>query len=121
MGKIRAIIKRPDEEFGHVTNISDTLENLQRTVGGYIETVTITAEVNGERKRFVIVCDEEGRLKDKEPNCSVLGVRFYGDIAVRFYGDIAVLGIDNDRFADCPLTFGEWKDLLKRGTETWRS
>lgn len=113
MSKLRAIIKRPDEEFGHVTNISDTLENLQRTVGGYIETVTITAEVNGKRKRFVIVCDEEGQLKGKEPNCSVLNVRFCGDIAV--------LGIENDDFVDCPLTFGEWKDLLKRGTEIWRS
>ena len=39
MAKIRAIIKRPDEKYGHVTNISPTLENLQKTVGGYIEPV----------------------------------------------------------------------------------
>lgn len=32
--KIRAIIKRPDEEYGHVTNIANNLKNLQRTVGG---------------------------------------------------------------------------------------
>ena len=32
-GKVRVIIKRPDEEFGHVTNISPSLENLQRNVG----------------------------------------------------------------------------------------
>lgn len=42
MAKIRAIIKRPDEEYGHVTHISATLENLQKTVGGYIETVGLT-------------------------------------------------------------------------------
>ena len=26
--KIRAILKRPDESFGHMTNISPKLENL---------------------------------------------------------------------------------------------
>ena len=31
-GKVRVIIKRPDEKFGHVTNISVRLENLQKTV-----------------------------------------------------------------------------------------
>lgn len=39
--KIKVIIKRADEEYGHVTNISHRLENLQNTVGGYIETVNI--------------------------------------------------------------------------------
>ena len=39
-GKIRAIVKRPDEKYGHVTNISCTLKNLQRIVGGPIETVS---------------------------------------------------------------------------------
>jgi len=32
--KIKVIIKRPDEKYGHVTGISRTLENLQKTVGG---------------------------------------------------------------------------------------
>ena len=27
-GKVKVIIKRPDEEFGHVTNISPSLKNL---------------------------------------------------------------------------------------------
>ena len=39
MSKIKAIIKRPDEEFGHIANISCTLENLQKIVGGKIETL----------------------------------------------------------------------------------
>lgn len=30
--KIKTIIKRPDEQYGHVTHISQTLENLQKTV-----------------------------------------------------------------------------------------
>ena len=39
--KIRAIVKRPDEKYCHVANISNTLKNLQRTVEGPIETVSI--------------------------------------------------------------------------------
>ena len=44
MKKIKCIIKRPDEEYGHVTNISPRLENLQKTVEGYIETVPLSVE-----------------------------------------------------------------------------
>lgn len=36
--KISVIIKEPDKKPRHVY-ISNTLENLQKTVGGYIETV----------------------------------------------------------------------------------
>lgn len=37
MKKIKVIVKRPDEQYGHVCHISDRLENLQKTVEGYIE------------------------------------------------------------------------------------
>jgi len=43
--KIKVIIKRPDEKYGHVTNITNTLENLQKTVEGYIETLTMPGYV----------------------------------------------------------------------------
>ena len=56
--KIKAIVKRPDEQYGHMTWISNTLENLQRTVGGHIETISLPGGA-------VIICDEEGRLKKK--------------------------------------------------------
>lgn len=32
MEKIRAIVKRTDEQYGHVTNISNTLKDLQNAV-----------------------------------------------------------------------------------------
>lgn len=97
MNKIKAIIKRPDEEFGHMTWISDTLENLQKTVGGYIETVTLAQDL-------VVICNEEGRLQGLEPNCTVRGVDFVGTIAV--------VGVDGDAFADVPIELREWKELL---------
>ena len=97
MNKIKAIIKRPDEEFGHMTWISDTLENLQKTVGGYIETVTLAQDL-------VVICNEEGRLQGLEPNCTIFGIGFVGTIAV--------VGVDGDAFADVPIELGEWKKML---------
>ena len=113
MSKIRAIIKRPDEQYGHVTNISNTLENLQRTVGGNIETVTLRG-LRPEGKLYVVICDEEGRLKGK-PFCCQLFPDATWEPAMQepidFYGDIAIVGADDDEFTDCPLTFDEWKRM----------
>lgn len=94
--KIKAIIKRPDEKIGHMTAISPSLENLQKTVGGYIETVTFG--------KAVIICDEEGRLKGKEYNCKIG--------TVDFVGTIIMVGSDGEEFADVPIDFGAWKTLL---------
>lgn len=103
-GKIKCIIKRPDELYGHVTNISASLENLQKTVGGYIEAVCIRkVEKDGKEYEVVIVCDEEGKLKHKMPNIA-LG----RDIIC---GDIIILGSDGEDFCDVPITFQEWKGM----------
>lgn len=96
-GKIRVIIKRPDERYGHVTNISNTLKNLQRTVEGYIETVTL-----GD---IVIICNEEGRLLGLEPHV----FRYRGETFV-FCGTIIFAGVDGDEFADVPISFREYKE-----------
>lgn len=100
MGKIRAIIKRPDEEYGHMTNISGTLENLQNTVGGYIEAIPLTDEL-------VVICNEEGKLRGFEPNMLLP----WGDMLV---GTIIILGVDGDEFADIPITFKTWKELVDK-------
>lgn len=113
MSKLRAIVKRPDEEYGHVTNIICSLENLQRTVGGYIETVTFSGRMRAEDD-FVIICDEEGLLNNKKYNCTVRVVdqRWPDFGEIPFCGDIAVLGVAGDEFADCPLTLAEWKKMV---------
>ena len=96
--KIRAIIKRPDEPVGHVTNISNTLENLQRTVDGYIETVRIGPKT-------VMILNEEGKLTGLEPNFKI-GME-------TIVGTVIVVGEDGDEFTDCPITLKEWKEALK--------
>ena len=54
MKKLKVIIC-PAEREPYVTNVSDTLEALQKAVGGYIGKVTV-------RKDVVMLCNEEGLL-----------------------------------------------------------
>ena len=105
--KIRVIVKRPDEEIGHVTNISPTLKNLQNIVGGYIEAVTI-------RPGVVVICNEEGRLKGLDYNCTVGGRDLVGDFKVGFVGEIVVVGVADEDFCDLPewVTRKEWASWL---------
>lgn len=108
--KIKCIIKRPDEEYGHMTSISDTLENLQRTVEGYIECVTLvhqTLSVDGEcvLPGLAIICNEEGRLMNLPHNCVVDGIDFCGTIIA--------IGVKGDEFCDVPLSFEDWKGWVQ--------
>lgn len=94
--KIRVIIKDPGKK-PRCVNISNTLENLQKTVGGYIETVTIASDM-------VIICNEEGRLLDLPYNCNVCGIDYVGTIIF--------CGVSEDEFCDVPVSFGKMKQLF---------
>lgn len=96
MNKIFVWIKRPGETPKHVW-VSDSLENLQKNVGGYIETVTITNNV-------VIICNEEGRLLKLQPNCEICGIPFVGTIIIA--------GVKKDEFTDCPMDTKTMKRLF---------
>ena len=103
--KIKCIVKRPDEQFGHSTWVSNTLENLQKTVGGYIETVTLD---NG----VVLICNEEGKIRDMPYNFTLR--RIHGIIPIHnpIFGTVIACGSEGDEFADIPIDFNEWKSLL---------
>lgn len=100
--KIRAIVKRPDEKFGHVTYISNTLKNFQRTVEGPIETISIGKDV-------VVICNEEGKNLKLQWNFKIQHV--YSMDVIR--GTVVIVGVDGEDFCDCPLDFPLWKSLLK--------
>ena len=87
MEKIKVIIKRSDEAKGHVTAISNTLENLQRTVGGLIEMFRPARD-------YAIICNEEGKIRSLPVSCSCFGETFVGDIIV--------VGVDGSEFCDVP-------------------
>ena len=98
MAKIKVVIKRPGES-PYVTWISNTLENLQKIVGGYIETVTVADDA-------VIICDEEGRLKRKDFNCMICGVAFVGTIII--------CGISGDDFGNIPIELSDVEKLFPK-------
>ena len=102
MEKVRVIIKRPDEEIGHVTNISPSLENLQRTVEGYVEAVRLCDDL-------WILCNEEGLLKGLPYNCRIAGIDFYGDIIF--------IGSKGEGFADLTMSFADYKRYVLGRTE----
>ena len=71
--KILVVIKEPGQKPRVEPAFENTLENMQKTVGGYIETVTLATDL-------IFICDEEGRWKDYEYNCSICGVDFVGTV-----------------------------------------
>lgn len=95
--KISVIIKQPGR-VPYKTAISPTLKNLQQTVGGYIETVTIGEDC-------VIICNEEGRLLGMPHNCNVCGVDFVGTIVFA--------GVAGEEFADFPVDFKSFKAMFR--------
>ena len=104
MGKVKVIIKRPDEKYGHVCSISTTLKNLQKTVGGYIEVVPLT-------DTDVLICNEEGK-----PLQLPINFRLYGDTpyADTVRGTVIVVGTEGDDFADLKMGFATWKKLIDK-------
>lgn len=93
--KIKVFVKRPDSGW-YSTNISNTLENFQRTVGGFIEVVRLSEDA-------AIICNEEGRLMELPYNTTICGVDFVGTIFL--------VGVDGEEFCDVPLTFRQWREL----------
>lgn len=102
MSKIR-ILALPVDREPYITNIENSLKNMQRFVGGYIETETIL-----QAPEVVLVCDEEGVLKGRAVNPSVPDI----------VGDCFLCGVAGEDFADLP---DKWKNiLLKLAKEAYR-
>ena len=99
MKKIKVIIKNPEEEYGHICWVSNDLEALQAIVGGYIETIPAS-----EKDNVVILMDEEGQLKNKEPNLA-LGIALV-------VGTIIVCGQSGEDLCDIPWDFDRWKRFI---------
>ena len=85
---IKVFVKNPGQA-PHMEIISNTLESLQRIVGGYIETVTLSSNL-------VIIVNEEGAINGMPFNCTYCGAHLYGPIIWA--------GISRDEFSDVPFT-----------------
>ena len=85
-------VKEPHKPAEQKT-IPNTLKALQEAVGGNIESYTFSDDA-------VILCDEEGWLKNYPPNVKLMGGVFYGNIVLA--------GVDGDEFTDFPIG-EEWR------------
>ena len=111
--KIKCIVKRPDEQFGHVTWVSDSLENLQKTVEG----------------DFDVICFENGMaiICNKNRHCPSSGLlyNFPMNAPLHSYhcvlhnvpicGTVIICGVSDNKFIDIPVNFNTWRKLL----ESW--
>lgn len=97
------VVMIPTDRPPYVTNISNSLENMQKVVGGYIETLTFATDAT-------IVMNEEGRL---------LGLPFNVAASTMFsttiVGDCFVAGVAEDEFCDVP----ESSTLLKNAKDAY--
>ena len=112
MSKIR-ILALPVDREPYITNIENSLRNMQRFVGGYIETVTVL-----KNPQVILICGEEGLLKGRAWNPSIPDLGKYGGWMPEIVGDCFLCGVDREGFADLP---DKWKDvLLKLTKEAYR-
>ena len=103
--KIKVIVKSPEEDYGRMLEIENELSVFQKIVGGYIETTG--------RKNLIIICNEEGKLRGMKPNLA-----FGTDLIV---GTIIVCGASGDEFADIPIDFKKWEQIVNMSaTDTWK-
>jgi hypothetical protein len=103
------VLQKKVGEKPEIVDIPNTLEALQETVGGYIETVTEYTAAGA----FTVICNEEGRLKGYDYNCEINDVSYVGDICV--------VGFEGEEFTDLPgETAKIITDYINRGTDRKR-
>ena len=66
--KINILVVEPEKEPFTVC-IPNTLKDMQKIVGGYIEAITLSTDDNG--RKIVLICNEEGKLKGLKHNRKV--------------------------------------------------
>ena len=81
--KIKVVVQHPGE-ISRIVSVPDTLEALQKLVGGYIEVVSIG-------RGLLLVLNEEGRLRGMKENVRCVQ---YGTIV----GTVFVTAADGDEF-----------------------
>ena len=97
---MKVYIKEPGKAL-ELKEIDNTLEELQRIVGGYIETVTVASDC-------IIICNEEGRINDMPYNCTLFGMQFFGTLIFA--------GADGEELCDLP---DAGRELLMNATKKY--
>lgn len=91
---MKIIFKEPGKP-AELKDIPNELEDLQELVDGWVEAHTITEDM-------VIICNEEGRIRQMPFNCRVF---------VDWVGPIAFVGCKGDEFCDVPISLEDARQL----------
>ncbi len=96
---MRVIIKEPNED-ARFEDIDNALEALQSIVGGYIEVVPLTFD-------SVIICNEEGKLRDLPFNFHIPTDDIVGT---------AIICDDNEdgEFVDVSMSIEQFNEILEK-------
>ena len=107
MAKVKCIIKRPEEQYGHVTNISTTLANLQKTVEGPFVQEVIMNE-REDKPGIYVIYNREGALRGMAPSFRI----GHGETLVFVRGTAIIIGFQGDELVDLPISFQTWKTIM---------
>lgn len=101
--KIQVVMMPADPaRKAYVTNIEDSLKNMQRIVGGMIEAVTIATDA-------VIIVNEEGRIN---------GMPLNANCPFCIYGDAFLVGVKGEEFCSVSDDIKRfWLDQCRRVRE----
>ncbi|GAA0092953.1 hypothetical protein UT300009_29830 [Paraclostridium bifermentans] len=83
------LVEKKVGELGVVRDLPNTLDTFQEIVGGYIEVFSLTDEI-------MIVLNEEGKVRELEPNIEIPYRSGYTEVIV---GNIAFVSSDGEDFA----------------------
>ena len=98
MAKIR-VVMCPVDRAPYVAWIEDSLENMQRVVGGYIEFLQLDVCT-------ALICNEEGRLMGLPENKSLPPCRIRGDCFICGFNGENLVGLEK-------VQAGGWLQLCK--------
>lgn len=84
---MKAVVVKPGEK-AQITEIDESLEDLQAIVGGYIEALYPYDDLVG------IVCNEEGKLTNLPMNRVLFGEG--GEVVDIIFGTFIICGLDNE-------------------------
>ena len=96
---MKVIIKKPNETYGTETEIENKLKDLQKVVGGCIETFPVNDKI-------LIICNGEGKIMGLPYNLTINNEPLMGTIIV--------VGDTGDDFTDIPITMDEWKKIVDK-------
>ena len=115
MSKIR-VLMCPTDRAPYITNVENSLENMQRIVGGYIESVTLS-----HNPPVVLICNEEGRINGLPQNHSLPSPQIFGYALAEFdiHGNCFLCGASGEEFADLPEPRSQWLHSAKDMWKAW--